>query len=143
MNNDEDYDLRVTIKGKYLLEFYDWFNSMKDREYDPRREFYEEVIATELLPEQIIKNIKYRKFAVHNKGITDPIVPGGKKEVIYADIFELSLTDDQKTLIKEAVDKNSELCLATVEEIQKRQYNNSVEMNISNNARWLLNEDGV
>ena len=96
-----------------------------------------------LYTKQIIKNIKYRKFAVHNKGITDSIVPGGKKEVIYADIFELSLTDDQKTLIKEAVDKNSELCLATVEEIRKRQYNNSVEMNISNNARWLLNEDGV
>ena len=42
-NVDETDDLRIFIKGRYLLKFMEWFDSMKDREYDPYREFCEEL----------------------------------------------------------------------------------------------------
>lgn len=45
-NTDETDDLRIWIKGKYLLKFMDWFMSMENREYDPCREFKEELIDT-------------------------------------------------------------------------------------------------
>ena len=47
-NIDETDDLRIFIKGRYLLQFMDWFLSMKDREYDPYREFSEELLDTKL-----------------------------------------------------------------------------------------------
>ena len=142
MNNDETDDLRIQIKGKYLLEFYDWFLSMKNREYDPSREFYEELIATGFLPEEKFRHLRYRKVAVHNKGITKSIVPERIPEVIFADIFEVSLTDEQKTVVKQAVnDHQNDLCLATPNEMKSRCYAGSIEMNIGNNVPWLLGEE--
>lgn len=141
VNNAETDDLRIRIQGKNLLEFYDWFLSMKDREYDPTREFYEEVIKTKLLPEDKFRNFKYRKVLVHNVGVTKSIVRDRGYEVIYADIFELNLDDEQKRIIRESVMKNPDLlCLVTAEEIRHRQREGHAEMDIANNSPWLLNE---
>ena len=68
-NTDETDDLRIRIKGKYLLTFMEWFMSMENREYDPQREFKEELIDTGLLPAQSFEILKYRKVGVHNDGI--------------------------------------------------------------------------
>lgn len=142
VNNDETDDLRIRIKGKYLLEFYDWFFNMKNREYDPSREFYEELIASGLLPEAKFRHLQYRKIDVHNKGITESIVPGRILEVIYADIFEVRLDTEQKELVKIAVNNNPEkLCLATPDEMKSRQYAGSVEINLGNNVPWLLGKE--
>ena len=140
-NNKESDDLRLRIKGKNLLVFYDWFKTMKNREYDPRREFYEELIMSGLLPEEKFRDIRYRKVSVHNKGITKSAVPNRIPEVIYADIFDVKLDEEQKKLIKEAVSKHPyELCLATPEEIENRKHGNVAEMNVGNNAQWIFGE---
>src|SRR5690606_9849485 len=45
-DEDTEHDLRINIsKRKNLLEFLKWFESRKDREIDPRREFIEELIT--------------------------------------------------------------------------------------------------
>lgn len=141
VNNDETDDLRIRIKGKYLLKFYDWFLGMKNREYDPSREFYEELIASGLLPEETFRHLQYRKIGVHNVGITKSIIAGRIPEVIYADIFEVRLNKEQKELVKTAVKNHpGELCLVTPDEMKRRQYGGSVEMNLGNNVPWLLGE---
>ena len=43
---------------------------MKDREYDPRREFEEELLETDLLPEDEFKKLRYRKVWEDNGGVT-------------------------------------------------------------------------
>ena len=141
-NTDETDDLRIRIKGKHLLAFMDWFLKMEEREYGPEREFYEELIMPGFLPEEDFRPLRYRKVKVHNKGITKSLIPNGIDEVIYADIFEVPLTEKQKQLVRKAVtDHSNDLCLASLEEMKSRRYDGSVEMNLGNNVLWLLNEE--
>ena len=114
---------------------------MRDREYDPRREFEEELIDTQILPAEAFQKLKYRKVWTHNVGVTYS-QPLRIYEVVYADIFEIKLTDGQKQIIRDAVRQNStQICLATIDEMRCRRYNNSVEMNLGNNTPWLLGEE--
>lgn len=141
VNNTETDDLRIVIKGRYLLKFYTWFFAMKDREYDPRREFYDEMIASGYLPEDKFRYLRYRKIGIHNKGVTKSFITNELPEVIYADIFEITLSEEQKLLVKNAVDNYpNELCFATKDELRSRKLNGSAEMNIGNNAAWLMEE---
>lgn len=141
-NTDETDDLRVRIKGKHLLSFMDWFLRMEDREYGPEREFYEELIAQGFLPEEAFRHLHYRKVKVHNKGITKAPIPNSIDEVIYADIFEVTLTDRQKRLVQKALsDYPDDLCLASPEEMKSRRFDGSIEMNLGNNVPWLLGEE--
>lgn len=136
-NTDETDDLRITIKGKHLLHFMDWFLSMEDREYDPYREFKEELLDSNLIPEENFRVLKYRKDHIHNEGITFSTY-NNCWEYIYADIFELKLSKEQEATMKQAVDNNSEmLCLATDIELETECYAGR-EKNIGNNAKWLI-----
>lgn len=138
-NFDEKNDLRINIKGKYLLSFMKWFLLMKDREYDPRREFKEELIDTGLLPENKFKQLNYRKVFVHNKGVVFSNY-NNCLEFIYSDIFDLDLTDEQIEAVIKSVEEHPEsLCLVTADELKSECYN-GIEKNIGNNAKWLLGE---
>lgn len=140
-NHDETDDLRIRIKGKYYLKFYDWFLSMKNREYDPTREFYEELIAEGILSAEAFQKISYQKIWTYNSGVRFS-VPLQVNEIIYADIFELKLTAAQKENIKKALlQYPDKICLASQEEITCRCVNSSVRMNVGNNAVWLLGEE--
>lgn len=138
-NTDDTDDLRIRIKGKYLLKFMEWFVSMENREYDPQREFKEELIDTELLPAQSFNTLKYRKVGVHNNGIkySKPLTCD---ELLYSDIFELLLTDEQKQVIRDAVQMNpARLCLASIEELRS-ECHNGIEKNLGTNATWIIGE---
>lgn len=138
-NVDETDDLRLHIKGKNVLNFIEWFQSMENREYDPTREFVEELIEPGLLPENLFSKLKYRKIHVHNVGFTRFVGSSERKnnrpEYIYSDIFELMLSDEQKDSVREAVRTHpNQLCLVSFEEIRARRFKGAVEMNIGNNA---------
>ena len=136
--NDTD-DLRISLKGKYILKFTKWFLSMKDREYDPYREFQEELINSGLISKEDFKILKYRKIDTHNKGITKSTF-NKCNEFIYADIFELDLTEKQKQILLTAVENNPDiLCLASDVELSSECYN-GIEKNLGNNAKWLIGE---
>lgn len=140
-NSDETDDLRLQIKGRDYFVFWDWFKSMKDREYDPRREFEEELLETDLLPEDEFKKLRYRKVWEHNGGVTYS-QPLRIYEVVYADIFEIILSDEQKQKIRDAVKLNPyNICLALPDEMRCRRYGGSVQMNLGNNTPWLLGEE--
>lgn len=138
-NTDATDDLRIRIPGKYLLSFMTWFSAMRDREYDPTREFYEELVETGLLPADEFAKIQYRKIRTHNNGVQYSNYMDCE-ELLYADIFELKLTSDQSEIIKQCVAVHPDkLCLASDSEIKKMRYG-SVEQNIGNNAIWLLED---
>ncbi|WP_425313163.1 hypothetical protein [Microbacterium esteraromaticum] len=52
-------DLRVRVPGRKLVAFVRWFENGSGRETDGWREFYEETIATEILPGDHFRHIKY------------------------------------------------------------------------------------
>lgn len=137
-NTDETDDLRISVKGKYLLKFYEWFSGMDNREYDPRREFFEELIEPGYLPEEKFKDFKYRKVSVHNVGLTYSEFHQ-EDEWIHADIFELKLSGEQKELIRQAVANYPEkLCLVSPDEIKRRAQVGSDRTNLGTNAPWIL-----
>jgi hypothetical protein len=112
---------------------------MRDREYDPTREFKEELIASELLPEDAFSKFEYRKIYTHDKGVEYSTFMQCD-EIVYADIFEIKLSDSQKAAIRQAVEEHPDvLCLATAEELKCECYN-GIEKNLGNNAKWLLGE---
>lgn len=117
----------------------EWFLSMKDREYDPCREFREELLVSGLLPSEKFSTLKYRKIGVHNKGILYSKYLRCD-ELVYADIFELRLSEEQMELIRMSVKSHPDiLCLASAEELKSECYG-GIEKNIGNNAVWLLGE---
>ena len=138
-NTSDTDDLRIFIEGKYLLLFMEWFKSMKNREYDPIREFKEELIASKLLPESAFSKFEYRKIYTHDKGVEYSTFMQCD-EIVYADIFEIKLSDSQKAAIRQAVEEHPDmLCLATADELKCECYN-GMEKNLGNNAKWLLGE---
>lgn len=139
-NAKETDDLRIFIKGKYLLSFMNWFLAMKDREYDPIREFKEELIETGLLSKEKFEKLVYRKVNVHNKGVRYSKYMQCE-EFVYADIFELKLTEEQEQEIRNAVKKRPELlCLATVDELKSECYS-GIQKNLGNNSKWIIGEE--
>ena len=61
-----EYDLRLTMANrKNMRKFLEWFNNNQKRELDPWREFYEELVATKILDENIFKYIQYNLVGQH------------------------------------------------------------------------------
>ncbi|RZJ89751.1 MAG: hypothetical protein EOO20_10100 [Chryseobacterium sp.] len=118
-DEDTEHDLRVIIrKRKKLNKFLQWFDSRKNREMDPYREFIEELVEPELLPAGTFRHIKYVYIGKHIEGvIKSPVYP--VDELRYADIFELRTDNDaQKIAISALLNKGDEIYFATPEEIR-------------------------
>ncbi len=123
-DEDTEYDLRIIIKKrKNLVEFLKWFESRKNREMDPYREFYEELIEPGFLSKEIFKHIKYVFIGKHIEGVLkSPVYP--QDELRYADIYELRTDNDaQRQAISDLKNKSDEILFATPDEINKRASN--------------------
>lgn len=123
-DEDTENDLRIIIKKrKNLIAFLKWFESRKNRELDPYREFYEELISPGLLSNETFRHIKYVYIGKHIEGVLkSPIYP--QDELRYADIFELRTDNDkQKKEILELQNKGNEVIFVTPDEINKKATN--------------------
>lgn len=119
-DEDTEHDLRLIIKKrKNLIAFLKWFESKKNRELDPWREFYEELIEPGLLPANLFKHIKYVFIRKHEEGIIpSPVFP--VDEYRYADVFELRFeTEQQKQAFLDLKQSTGEVIFVTADEIRK------------------------
>ncbi len=124
---DTEHDLRVIVrKRKNLMEFLKWFEKRTDREMDPWREFYEELIEPNLLPAEAFRHIKYAYIGKHEEGILpSPVFP--TDEYRYAEIYELRPeTDAQRNAIAALKQRSEEILFATPDEIRKGSKNGQV-----------------
>ena len=118
-DNDTENDLRVILgKRKKLVKYIKWFSGRKNREIDPTREFYEEMIEPGLLPEKDFRHFKYLYTGKHWEfAIPSPVF--NVDEFRYADIYELRLENDvQKKAIQSLQAGAEEVIFATAEEIR-------------------------
>ncbi len=115
-------DLRLHMKSRRkLLRFIRWFDKKKWREVDPWREFYEELVKSEILSHKNFPHIQYRyvkqhseiKFSIHHQIL----------EYKIADIYELLFSSEaQKNELRGLLSSSSrEFIFATAEEINNMQ----------------------
>lgn len=91
MSNDHtsSCDLRVKLKHRRkLLSFLKWFRKEENREVDPWREFFEELVKPEIIPSIVFPHIQYNRIGTHMTGIQYSEI-FQIDEFLLADIFEL------------------------------------------------------
>jgi hypothetical protein len=81
-------DLRVRVPGRYVPRFVAWFAQGRDRESGPWREFYEEFVATSLLPHAVFPFVQQRFLSRRVSQIRYSEY-ADSKELFVTDIFEL------------------------------------------------------
>jgi hypothetical protein len=59
-DKDGRNDLRVKVPSKNLVKFIKWFESREDRELDPLREFYEELVGVGILSKENFPHFNYK-----------------------------------------------------------------------------------
>lgn len=122
--NDDisESDLRMKLRNRRnLAKFLKWFFSLKEREWDPWREFYEELVATGILPENEFHYIHYELVGEHFEPIhfdTHFKVDTFKYADIYTPKF---VSEKQKEELKKLRFVNSsEFIWATEDEIMNK-----------------------
>lgn len=133
-------DLRLRLPSRFLLNFVHWFETGKDRESGPWREFYEELVATELVPPE-----KFR--TVHARFIDREIRPlqysrhAGSYELLIADIFELVPTAEQEEALRELQrDGSKGILWATEDQISRlgATLGENQELRIGEHTQWTI-----
>jgi len=99
IDNDEDseYDLRLNLQNrKKFRKFLKWFQKGEKREIDPWREFYEELVITDILPADTFPYIHYELVGQHFEPIhRDKFFKVDTFK--YADIYIPKFLNDKQT----------------------------------------------
>lgn len=93
-------DLRIRVPGRHLVSFVRWFERGRGRETDCWREFYEELVATEILPKDTFRFIKYDRITRYYHPMRYSEWAEGQ-ELLIADIVELLPTPAQLIALKQ------------------------------------------
>jgi len=114
-------DLRINIPRRNVIKFMRWFDSGKERESEPWREFYEELVETNILSSDDFKFIFARHIRRHRTSIHYS-EHFEQDEILMADIFELVPTEEQKKALQAlpAADDEDRYILLTHEDIKRR-----------------------
>lgn len=124
IKNDEksEYDLRLKMsKRKYLRRFIKWFFNSEKRETDPWREFYEELIGTNILPSTQFNYIYYNLVGQHFEPIHED--PYYKVDTFkYVDVYTPRyINQKQMDEVENLLSINSDdFIWVTEEEIKKK-----------------------
>lgn len=98
-------DLRVFTKGVNVIEFIKWFNSKKDRETSPWREFCEELLTTKILPKKPFRYIDYEYKAT----IQSPLITldSGDKGLFIHEVYDLIPNTEQEAILRKLMEDDN------------------------------------
>jgi len=102
IDDKSEKDLRIKVPGRNVIKFLKWFNSQLGREVSPFREFYEELIATNILDG---KKFPYPNYIYLHRHQTPIHWSKHFKcyEILIADIFKLMPDDEQLNELKKLI----------------------------------------
>lgn len=135
-----DKDLRIRIPGKFIHKFVQWFEAARGRETMPWREFYEELLATDILPhaqfpyvlaEYIGRTYRPIRFSEY----------ANSWELLIADVYELLPNTSQLSALRTLREQgHGSIYWATASQIQRRGAipGRPTEEVIAETAKWLL-----
>jgi hypothetical protein len=133
-------DLRIRIPAKNLVQFIRWFESGESRETSPWREFYEELIAANILSAEnfpyiyhdyIRREFRPLRFSAHAQSL----------ELIIADIYELIPTASQENDLSNLQQAgHGEAVWVSEDQIRRRGSvpGRNQDVNIAEPAIWTL-----
>ena len=134
-------DIRGTILCKDIKRFFRWMNQKTDREVGIEREFSEELIQTNILDSALFvaKNLVFDKRIIYKMHWS---VHNNVNEVIFFDIYDLQMSEEQKKFIAGLSKQNTDKYgFFTSEEIfaEGVTSENSVSI-ISNHSKYICKE---
>lgn len=93
-------DLRVKVPAMNVTSFLKWYKSQLGREVSPYREFYEELIHTEILTQKVFPYLNYIHLRQHKTGIH---YSSHFKcyEILIAEIFEIQPNEEQTKALRD------------------------------------------
>jgi len=97
-------DFAIFIPASNAIKFLDWFNKKKDREISHWREFYEELIKTNILDQDIFPYVNYN----YTGTVTTPIKRTSGWdcfEILQYDILDLNPTKSQEKVLITLLEK--------------------------------------
>lgn len=133
-------DLRIKLPGKNLMPFLKWYNSQLGREVSPYREFYEELIRTDILDQKTFPYLNY----LHKRRHQTKIHYSHHfkcQEIIIAEIFEIIADDKQLEMLKETQSRQNDYYIwVKAETIERRGAipGALAKYSISETSEWIL-----
>lgn len=135
-------DLRITIKGSRFANFLQWYETGRDRETCPWREFHEELIHPGYLDGSIFPHTSFNFLRRHTTGVN--ISPHtGTPECLIAEIHELLPSPAQITALKSLQENpfTSQILWADADKIRRKGIvckSETKAQTINDNAEWIL-----
>lgn len=132
-------DLRIRVKGRYLMKFIKWYNSGKERENSVFREFCEELIEPGILSKEIFPYINTRHIKRHQTGIRYS-KHFQCPEILIAEIYELITSEDQEEELRKLMHQENDNYIWVDEEtiIKHGVTDQDLNANISETSEWIL-----
>ncbi|WOD40544.1 hypothetical protein [Nodosilinea sp. E11] len=137
---DSKRDLRIRLKGRYLLKFMKWFDSRKNREICGWREFYEELVKPRIFPEELFPFVKYQFIKRHINPIRYSDF-SQSYEILVAEIYEVILDREQESFLQDTIRTGISDCIwVTEEEVLRRgaMPGHDYTLAISEHSRWII-----
>lgn len=138
-------DLRITLPRRNIIKFIRWFESGKEREVGPWREFYEELIETNILPQKEFHFIFARFIRRHRTPIHySPHF--NQDEILVADIYELVPTEDQCAALHSLSDagENQKFIMLELDSLKRcgfdKKTKSSLAIPLSETVTWTIQD---
>ncbi|MFD4508039.1 hypothetical protein [Streptomyces sp. NPDC058457] len=113
-------DLRVRVPGKKIFQFFQWFDSRQGREDSPWREFQEELLATDILPQADFPHImhNYLRREVDSVRYSEW---AEALEILVADVYELVPNQKQEDALRQlAASGHPDIVWVSSQQIKRR-----------------------
>lgn len=139
-------DLRFMVNGKSVIDVLKWYENGKEREIEPRREFIEELIDTEILDSKTFQNINQKHIRRYSKNLIWSDFFGCYEILIY-DIFELLLNEEQKKslieLSKQGNDLSKGYAIVSCDDIEQLRFleNDKQIARIGQHTKLIINKN--
>lgn len=139
-------DLRFMVNGKSVIDVLKWYENGKEREIEPRREFIEELIDTEILDSKTFQNINQKHIRRYSKNLIWSDFFGCYEILIY-DIFELLPNEEQKKslieLSKQGNDLSKGYAIVSCDDIEQLRFleNDKQIARIGQHTKLIINKN--
>lgn len=138
-------DLRFRLPGRNVLKILKWFNSREDREISQWREFCEELLTTNIIPDKhAFRYIDYKYVLT----LQTPIQKAKNlkcQEILVYEIFDLIPSTDQIQVLDELYRKGDSEALKWADEVLINslgfnERSKEMEYEIGPHTKWAINE---
>lgn len=139
-------DLRFMVKGKNVIDVLNWFDAGVERETDPRREFIEELLDTDLLDSKVFQHITHKHNRRYSKNLSWSDYFSCYEILIY-DIFELIPNEEQKraliVLSQQKTDLSKGFAIVSCDDIEQLRLvvDNKQIARIGQHTKLLINKE--